>query len=506
MSTRRPTRRRFLRTAATSGALLGIGNPSEFLHLAVARGETPHGRPWHLRYDPAIEPTVRLIEDTPAEQCVEVLAAELRRGLTYRQFMTALFLAGLRNGGDLGYYHCIYMIHSANHLSLDAPVDERLLAMFGAVSQFKYWQQRRAGGPDHFGMQAFPATLPDADKARSQFHAAMRQGDPDAAEAAIIVLARSEGVHQLFELMAPYAYRGGGVHWWIFLSNSWRVLESIGWHHAEPVLRSMARQFSYDSSGDEESFEHWYRTARARTRTDRGVLPAGWASPTGDPGITRDLLASMRLRQRDESFGLVMEALHRGKAHAGAVWDAVHLAAGETMVRWHENNATHTNTGVNALHYGFRISGDPETRLLILMRAVGWLCHPMSAYPTRKQDAVRITDLEAGSVPASAQAAVDEILFASDLDEARAKAVALGQRESAAQELWEARRRLVFRKAEDVHDYKYLAAVWEDAGLVSPAWRPYLVAASFRDHARLPDSPVLLQAREALHGFRGTRR
>ena len=122
-------------------------------------------------------------------------------------------------------------------------------------------------------MQVFPATLPVADKARSQFHSAVRHGEPDAAEAAIIVLARSEGVHQLFELMAPYAYRGGGVHWWIFLSNSWARLESIGWHYAEPVLRSMARQFSHDSRDDEESFEHWYRTVRQDPYRPRPAPP-----------------------------------------------------------------------------------------------------------------------------------------------------------------------------------------------------------------------------------------
>jgi hypothetical protein len=58
---------------------------------------------------------------------------------------------------------------------------------------------------------------------------------------------------------------------------------------------------------------------------------------------------------------------------------------------------------------------------------------------------------------------------------------------------------MVFMKGGDAHDYKFLAAIWEDSRQVSPQWRPCLVAASAnRSYAGVPDSPVMLQAREAL--------
>jgi hypothetical protein len=85
---------------------------------------------------------------------------------------------------------------------------------------------------------------------------------------------------------------------------------------------------------------------------------------------------------------------------AGAVWDAVHLAAGELYlcgdayaVQRHLAevqragldllqqrgpvlaDALHANTVINALHHAFRVSGEPATRLLILLQAVGWLFH-----------------------------------------------------------------------------------------------------------------------------------
>jgi hypothetical protein len=57
------------------------------------------------------------------------------------------------------------------------------------------------------------------------------------------------------------------------------------------------------------------------------------------------------------------------------------------------------------------------------------------------------------------------------------------------------------RKASnDTHEYKFLAAILEDAGLVSPEWRPHLLAASvhYFHGDRSPDNPVIQQVREAL--------
>ena len=57
------------------------------------------------------------------------------------------------------------------------------------------------------------------------------------------------------------------------------------------------------------------------------------------------------------------------------------------------------------------------------------------------------------------------------------------------------------RKASlDHHEYKFLAAILEDATLVSPEWQPHLLAASvhYFHGKQTPDNPVVQQAREAL--------
>src|SRR5262249_15579932 len=68
-----------------------------------------------------------------------------------------------------------------------------------------------------------------------------------------------------------------------------------------------------------------------------------------------------------------------GGERAGAVWDAVHLAAGELVLSVAprgsrpDGDALHANTAVNALHYAFRASARPETRLLLTLQALAWV-------------------------------------------------------------------------------------------------------------------------------------
>ena len=57
------------------------------------------------------------------------------------------------------------------------------------------------------------------------------------------------------------------------------------------------------------------------------------------------------------------------------------------------------------------------------------------------------------------------------------------------------------RKAnDDAHEYKFLAAILEDAACVSPAWQPHLLAASvhYFHGTQTPDNPVIQQVQEAL--------
>jgi len=91
-----PDRRTFL-AAAGAGLAGSLVRLDRFLPLSPSQAEDAQATPDLVSLRPEIEPLVRLIEETPREKCFEMATEQLRAGMPYRQFLAALFLAGIRN-------------------------------------------------------------------------------------------------------------------------------------------------------------------------------------------------------------------------------------------------------------------------------------------------------------------------------------------------------------------------------------------------------------------------
>ena len=188
---RRLTRRHFLRTAAAGAAV----HP-----LCPATAAETVATPDIVRYGPDIEPIVRLIEQTPIDRCPAMLAEQLRKGLPYRRFLAALFLAALRGPSTIA--HSVFVIHSAHQLGLDVPAGDRLLPLFWSLNNYKYWANWHAKNPDRLRPPA--GDRRKVKNAEAEFHAAMDGVDPEKAEAALLTLARGEGMSRVARLACPY--------------------------------------------------------------------------------------------------------------------------------------------------------------------------------------------------------------------------------------------------------------------------------------------------------------
>jgi hypothetical protein len=183
----------------------------------------------------------------------------------------------------------------------------------------------------------------------------------------------------------------------------------------------------------------------------------------------------------------------------------------------------HANTSTNALHYAFRTCTTPRTRLLALLQAVAWAAGRTGDDLADLRD-VQIAELPAASVPAKAEDAVAEVFALlpsrtyrwdaegkkavlgygkrDAADEACRKVFVLARERPEVVPLFlQAAHSWLCRKAnDDAHEYKFLAAILEDAAWVSPAWRPHLLAASvhYFHGQQTPDNPVMQHVREAL--------
>ena len=501
-----PTRREFLTT--TAGALGGIGLSDGLLNVTPLSAAETSLTPDLVQLSPDIEPIVRLIEQTPREKCAEVMVQQLKRGLPYRQFVAALFLAGIRNVNPQppGFkFHCVFVIHAAHQMSLDAAVGDRLLPLFWALDNFKESQERDVKEGD-FQLKPVTGKLPSPTTAWKDFHDAMEEWDEAKADRAITVLVRTSSAHRIIEELWRYGardYRNIG-HKAIFVANTWRTLQTIGWRHAEPALRSLVlglldfgkSERVNDYVLSDQSFYPNLETVREEAQ----ALPAGWATAQGELLTIVSVLDAVRSGNSKEACREVMKSLSDGRAGGSRMWDTVHLTAGELMMRQPGIYGIHTVTSASALRYAYETANSDRTRLLMLLQAVGWMCqfkNFMSKKPAGLSD-LNITEL----VPAEKVTTTAEIFDAVGNDSAlaAAQAMAFAQANPAPTEFVRTANRLLLHKAQDAHDFKYAQSIFDDYRRVSPHFRPHMLATAtyyLRGH-NSPDSPVVQRAADLL--------
>jgi hypothetical protein len=166
-------------------------------------------------------------------------------------------------------------------------------------------------------------------------------------------------------------------------------------------------------------------------------------------------------------------------------------------------------TSSNALHQAFLHSKGRRTQLLLLLQAIGWLGQ-FKDLESSEGKGLRdrtIFDRAPADLPENTDQAVAQALadLAKGPELAAGKVFRLGEDMATASAFMTAVQRLIFAKADEHHYYKYPAALFEDYRLVSPAWRPHLLAATvyYMKGPTDPDSPVMQRAREAVRSLPG---
>ena len=148
-------------------------------------------------------------------------------------------------------FHAVLVINSAHLASLSSPDSDRWLPIFWALDYFKSAQAQDVKEGDWTMPAVNESKVPPAHKSRQAFIDAMENWDEAAADTAVTGLVRSAGAQEIFELFCRYGARDFRElgHKAIYVANSWRTLQCIGWHHAEPVLRSLTYAL-LDRTGD----------------------------------------------------------------------------------------------------------------------------------------------------------------------------------------------------------------------------------------------------------------
>lgn len=483
---RTTTRRAFLQSAA-AGATLGLGDFGFLSKVGSVSAAESKVDALAVQLRPEIEPLVRLIEQTPRDKVLEEVAHQIRQGARYPEVLGALLLAGVRNiqpRPAVGFkFHAVLVVNSAHLASISSPDSDRWLPIFWAIDEFKASQARDVEEGDWTMAPVNESAVPSAEKARDAFVDAMSRWDEPAADAAIAALARSRGSNELFDLFAHFGvrdFRSIG-HKAIYVANSWRTLQCIGWQHSEPVLRSLAYALLNHSGETNPSQADLDADRPGRKNLERlKKIRPDWQSGRIDESATRQLLAVLRSGSDDDACENAVELLNAGVSPQ-SIFDALFTGAGELLVRQPGIVALHAVTSTNAMRYLFESCGDDATRRLVLLQNVAFLPLFRSGMEGRgKVGDVKLDELQPADGSAKPADLIGEIFHdvSSDPAAAARKTLAYLRGGHPAQEFIDAARRLVFLKGNDSHDYKFSSAVLEDYFHASPQWRDLFLASS----------------------------
>ncbi len=195
-------RRRFLQMASALGLGAELGPWANLRTITPLRAEDARVKPEMVKFRPEIEPVVRLIEDTPRDRALEVVIAQLKKGLSYKDLLSGLFLAGIRNikPRPVGFkFHAVMVINSAHVLGQSSAVTERLLPLLWALDNFKGSQAQDVKEGDWVLGPVDETHLPKPHQAKDGLVRALEKWDAEAADAAVAALCRSAGAAETME-------------------------------------------------------------------------------------------------------------------------------------------------------------------------------------------------------------------------------------------------------------------------------------------------------------------
>jgi hypothetical protein len=482
------SRRRFLQTIVAGSAAVTVSKlwPVGIGTVALADTQMDANA---VRFSDEIEPTVRLLEETPRDKLLEEVAARIKRGsLSYREVVAALMLAGIRNvqpRPSVGFkFHTVLVVNSAHLASINSPAEDRWLPIFWALDYFKYAQADDQKRGDWTMPAVDDAKLPPFRHARQEFQQAMDDWDPEKADAAIAALARGASENELFELMAHYGsrdFRDIG-HKAIFVANAFRTINCIGWHHAEPILRSLA--YALQCRGNDPNPATHDLTADQPERRNRILaedVRDDWQEGQTDYPATNELVNLLHDCDDRQVPAAIVEKLNLGVAPQ-SIYDGLYVAASEMLMRRPNIVSLHAVTTTNALGYAYRRTSDRDLRLRILLQNSSFLAMFLARLKSGgKLPDKSVEQLAGAESTGSTPDEVSSILtnINADADQAASQVLGLLDRDpTAAGELFDATRRMIFFKGSGSHDYKYSSAVLEDFYHVSPSWRNRYLASS----------------------------
>ncbi len=426
----------------------------------------------------ALDDLVQRLIDTPRERLFAMLEPELANGLTWRTLEAAVFLAATREvrPRPVGFkLHAVLVSESVFQLAEAGAPEDALLGVLWHADDFKHSQRRDVDEGD-WVLGPEPTALPShvaPEAAARELADALRAGDAERADRAVLVAHGALTHDALFEILWPFALRDYSNlgHKPIYALHVDRVLRRIGDAHARPALRALVYGLL---DGEPQGGDANRTVPAADARLDvyeRSSLAADRVAPApahGDATTSWELALDLRDAKLEDAPHLLTDAWSNGAGEA-RLWDGIRLAAADLFARRPSLLPVHPVTVTNALHGISKRTSHARTRRVALVQAASWI-------PLFRRDLVARVGLSMDS-----ERGLEALREGVPLGRASAAFESMsGANGRNAQHLVEARvRSELFRGVAEHHEPKYAAAVLEDLQSTDPTWHSLLLAHAF---------------------------
>lgn len=439
---------------------------------------------------------VDMLVNTPRDKLQPWVVEQIRSGrLRKPELIKALLSAGVSHiePRPVGFkYHAVLMVDAARRLSLQAEGIVNWIPILWNVDYFKHSQARslRSSG---WHLETATAELPPLNSAPSVFNQGMQAKTWLQADRAITRMARSGSMSAAFELMLEWAIRDFHSigHKAILLSGVWRCLEYSGWRESETILRGVTYALLADGNVSADRNQGWWEQDYPLNLPLSEQIPATAFRDEYSEKNTLSLLKSFRSDNARTSSEHAAGLLKSGMP-LQALWDAVFLAAADTVMNRPTIPSLHAVTVSHALHSLWQRTANPTMRRVIPLQAVSYVVQMKQQRFGGGWNGLDILNLRAESQAAASLTDQFEDL-GENIGTSPEDARLLLQRFPISDEWWRLKQQLnhwLLYKSNQAHDFKFGAAVLESVEWISPQWRtPYLAACSrLLKGSNMPDS------------------
>jgi hypothetical protein len=473
-------RRRFVSSASAALTLASFAGPNGLLR-SVAASEI-HLPSQAIQFSDEVEPLVRWLETTPREKVVAGFVEKIQSGVPYHRLLASVFLAGIRNvqpRPNVGFkFHTVLVVHAAHQASLAASNRDRWLPLLWAADYFKRAQDDDAKQGDWIMQSPANVETMSSSNAIQGLENAFDRWDVESADHYATAVARNCTHGQLLDLFAKYGcrdFRDIG-HKAIYVAGAFRLLDTIGREHTEPIVRSLAYALlnygtgtspaDQDLAPDRPGKENWERSQ---------LMSENWMTSKTSDEHTSSILKSLREGGESDVCLHIHQELHRDLNWQSA-YDALFVASSELVLRQNGIVPLHAVTSTNAIHYLFRTVKDERLRWWLLLQNYAFVCLLRDAANSR--DSLRKLEIGELAKPNDNPGNIDSIFknLGQDKDLASRQLFTYLEKSESPTEFFSTARNYVFSKGDDSHDYKFSSAILEDYSNVSRPWRNLYLA------------------------------